>query len=71
MARGWHVSFSPWKDPIDAYLFNKLIQKDHIYNFLTGLNKELDDIRSYLLDVQPLPSIEKIFAKVRYEDHRH
>ncbi|KAI5348106.1 hypothetical protein L3X38_000993 [Prunus dulcis] len=43
------------------------IQKDHIYDFLTGLDDEFDKIRGDLLRLSPLPKLEESFAFVHKE----
>ena len=59
-----------WKDPEDALLFQKLRNKERVYDFLAGLNRELDEVRGRLLGRHPLPFIDKVFAEVRREEHR-
>ena len=44
--------------------------RERTYNFLAGLNRSLDDIRSRILSVKPLPLINEIFAKVHREENR-
>ncbi|KAL6312307.1 hypothetical protein AAG906_004897 [Vitis piasezkii] len=59
-----------WKDPDDSVLYQKMVKSDRIYDFLAGLNKELDDVRGRLLRIKPLPQIEETFAEVRREECR-
>ncbi|CAL2225274.1 unnamed protein product [Prunus armeniaca] len=46
------------------------IQKDSIYDFLTGLDDEFDKIRGDLLRLSPLPKLEDSFAFVHKEAQR-
>lgn len=59
-----------WKDPDDAILYRRMVEDDRVYDFLAGLNKELDDVRGRLLGLKPLPVIEEVFAEVRREESR-
>ena len=45
-------------------------ENKRVFEFLTGLNRELDDARSRVLSHQPLPSIREVFSKVRREESR-
>lgn len=47
-----------------------MVNKDRIYDFLAGLNKDLDEVRGRLLGSKSLPNIEDIFAEVRREETR-
>lgn len=47
-----------------------MIEKDIIYQFLLGLNKNLDEVRGRILGTKPLPSIREAFAEVRREESR-
>ncbi|KAH9796154.1 retrovirus-related pol polyprotein from transposon RE1 [Citrus sinensis] len=57
-----------WSCIDDGARYKKLVDKDRIYDFLAGLNKELDDVRGRILGTKPLPSIREIFAEVRREE---
>ena len=41
-----------------------MVNKERIYDFLLGLNKDLDEVRGCLLGSKPLPNIEDIFSEV-------
>ncbi len=43
--------------PADAVKFQKLIEKESIYDFLVGLNVEYDQIRVQVLGKNPLPTL--------------
>ncbi|XP_056165273.1 uncharacterized protein LOC130137618 [Syzygium oleosum] len=44
--------------------------KERAYDFLAGLNRDLDEVRGRLLGIKPLPCIEEIFSEVRREESR-
>lgn len=56
--------------PKDITKFNKHIQRQRLYQFLTGLNGDLDKERRVLLNNKPLPTVEKVYATVRREISR-
>ncbi|GAV56479.1 hypothetical protein CFOL_v3_00021, partial [Cephalotus follicularis] len=45
-------------------------EKERLYEFLVGLNHELDEVRGRVLGYRPLPSIDDAFAEVRTEASR-
>src|ERR1044072_1910570 len=59
-----------WKSPEDKKLYNKLVEKDRIYKFLLGLNKELDEVRGRVLETKPLPKVREVFSEVKREENR-
>lgn len=59
-----------WKSPEDKKLYNKLVEKDRIYKFLLGLNKELDEVRGRVLGTKPLPKVREVFSEVKREESR-
>ena len=59
-----------WHCVEDSMTYRKLTDKDRVYEFLAGLNKDLDEVRGRLLGIQPLPAIGEIFSKVRREKSR-
>ena len=50
-----------WKDPEDPALCKKMLAKERIYDFLAGLNRDLDEILGTKLQMH----IDEIFAEVR------
>ncbi|KAL6348638.1 hypothetical protein AAG906_016166 [Vitis piasezkii] len=46
------------------------MENERVFKFLTGLNCELDDVRSRVLSHQSLPSIREVFSEVRREESR-
>lgn len=54
----------------DASTMKKQVEEDRLYDFLAGLDPNLDHIRSQVLAQDPLPSIKNAFAFVRREELR-
>ncbi|GAA0146415.1 hypothetical protein LIER_06379 [Lithospermum erythrorhizon] len=46
------------------------MKKERVYEFLTGLNNELDEVRGRIIGQKPFPSTEEAFAEVRREETR-
>lgn len=59
-----------WKCPDDKKQYNGLLEKDRIYKFLLGLNKDLDEVRGRILGTKQLPKIREVFSEVRREESR-
>ncbi|RVW78709.1 hypothetical protein CK203_048473 [Vitis vinifera] len=47
------------------------MENDRIYKFLIGLNVKFDEVKGKVIDCGPLPSLGKVFAKVRREESNH
>ena len=47
-----------------------MIEKEGVFEFLAGLNRELDEVRGRILSRSPFPSINDAFAEVRREEDR-
>ena len=47
-----------------------MVDNDRVYDFLAGLNKDLDEVCGPLLGMRPLAQIEEIFAEVCREESR-
>lgn len=43
------------------------MENDKLYEFLAGLNRELDEVGGRILGTNPLPSLSEVFAEVRRE----
>ena len=41
-----------------------------VYQFLVGLNRALDDVRSRILSRKPLPTTREVFSEIRREENR-
>ncbi|RVX10421.1 Retrovirus-related Pol polyprotein from transposon TNT 1-94 [Vitis vinifera] len=59
-----------WKCPEDGLLYKKVIEKERIYKFLLGLNKNLDEVRGRVVSIKPLPSVREVFSEIRREESR-
>lgn len=59
-----------WRCSEDSDLYNKMIEKDRVFDFLNGLNSELDEVRERILGTKPLPSLKEVFSEVRKEESR-
>ncbi|GAV73753.1 LOW QUALITY PROTEIN: UBN2_3 domain-containing protein, partial [Cephalotus follicularis] len=56
-----------WKVLEGNQKFKKHLEKERLYEFLAGLNRELDEVRGRKLGYRPLPCIDDAFAEVRRE----
>ena len=54
------------KDPEDKIIYNQLVQKNRLYQFLAGVNETFDKERRDLLQ-DPLPTAEEAYACIRRE----
>lgn len=48
----------------------KKVEKERIFEFLAGLNRDLDDVRGRILGQRPLSSTREVFAEVWQEESR-
>lgn len=48
----------------------KNLEKERVFDFLAGLNRELDDVRSRVVARDPFSSTEDAFAEVRRKEVR-
>ncbi|XP_057529817.1 uncharacterized protein LOC130808356 [Amaranthus tricolor] len=58
---------NPMTCPQDITEFNKYIQRQRLYQFLTGINDNLDKERREILNSEPLPMVETAYASIRRE----
>ncbi|XP_057518458.1 uncharacterized protein LOC130799377 [Amaranthus tricolor] len=58
---------NPMKCSADTTTFNSFIQRQRLYQFLAGINDNLDAERRQLLNQDPLPTIEMAYAMIRRE----
>ena len=56
-----------WASPNYIGHFKELVEKKRIFNFLAGLNKNMDEVRERILGMKPIPYIHEVFSKVRRE----
>ena len=59
-----------WECTGDSVRFKKKMENERVFEFLAGLNRELDDVKSKVLSCRPLPSIQEVFFEVRCEESR-
>ncbi|RVW25308.1 putative mitochondrial protein [Vitis vinifera] len=59
-----------WECTGDSVRFKKKMENERAFDFLTGLNHELDDVRSRVLSRRSLPFIREVFSEVRQEENR-
>jgi len=59
-----------WKCAEDSQKYSKMLEKERIFDFLQGLNPDLDEVRGRLLGIKPLPSLREVFEEVRREGSR-
>ena len=51
----------------DIQHLNNMLQEDHVYTFLDGLDDKVDNIRSDVLQLKPFPTVEQAYAHVHRE----
>ncbi|GAV72632.1 UBN2_3 domain-containing protein, partial [Cephalotus follicularis] len=54
----------------DIEKYNLTIQEDRVYLFLDGLDDHLDNVCADVLQMQPFPTVEQAYARVRREELR-
>lgn len=59
-----------WKCSDDGVLYNKMVERDRIFDFLQNLNQDLDVVQGRILGTKPLPNMKQVFAEVRCEETR-
>ncbi|XP_040972881.1 uncharacterized protein [Gossypium hirsutum] len=59
-----------WVDPRDAALYQQIVTQRRLFQFLQGLNKDLDEVRGRFLAISPLPSLREAFSMVKKEESR-
>ncbi|CAN1836103.1 hypothetical protein LINPERHAP1_LOCUS34642 [Linum perenne] len=60
----------PWDTTKDASLFKKFIEKKRTFQFLLGLNSNLDDAKSRIMSTKPFPTLREAFSEIRQEEFR-
>ena len=56
--------------PTDSVAYNKLVAEERVFKFLEGLHSDLDPVRSRVLGMELLPSLQEAFAYVQNEKSR-
>ena len=59
-----------WACVEDGKKYEKMIEKERVFDFLHGLNADLDEVRGRLLGTKPFPSIREVFVEVMREESR-
>ncbi|GMJ10400.1 hypothetical protein HRI_004709200 [Hibiscus trionum] len=59
-----------WVDFTDVTLYRKIVEQKRNFQFLSGINRDMDPIKSRILGLNPLPSLHEVFSKVRREESR-
>lgn len=54
----------------DAAILKNFIEKDRVYDFLTGLNPEFDRVRIQILGREETPSLEEVISLIQGEESR-
>ena len=59
-----------WKCTADATIHAKRLEKEKVFDFLYGLDTQLDDVRGRVLSRSPFPSMREAFVEVWREETR-
>ena len=59
-----------WSCSNDGRQYKQIQEKERVYNFLLGLNRDLDEIRGRILSIKPLPNVREVFSEVQREETR-
>ncbi|KAK8260202.1 hypothetical protein V6Z12_D13G106000 [Gossypium hirsutum] len=59
-----------WGEGLEHNRFMTHLNNERLYEFLAGLNRELDEVRGRILGRSPLPTVGQAFAEVRREEKR-
>ena len=59
-----------WKNPEDHATYRKLIEKERVFKFLSGLRYEFDQERGRILSNSPIPSLREVFNSIKREESR-
>ncbi|XP_057416096.1 uncharacterized protein LOC130710761 [Lotus japonicus] len=59
-----------WNSAEDAKHHRQTVEEGRIFQFLAGLNEELDEVRGRIIGRATLPSLGEVFAEVRREETR-
>jgi len=50
--------------------YEKMVEKERVFNFFHSLNADLDEVRGSLLGTKPFPSIREAIVEVRTENKK-
>lgn len=59
-----------WENKNDSIRYQRLVEKDRVYDFLAGLRPEYDEARERILGREPLQPLMDVFAYIRREESR-
>lgn len=59
-----------WECSNDSTRYRKKVEFEWVFEFLAGLNLELDDVRGRILDWRPFLFVTKVLIDVRLEESR-
>lgn len=59
-----------WTCSTDGVLYKKIVETKRVFKLLSGLNKDLDEVRGRVLSIKPLPSLREAFSAIRHEKSR-
>lgn len=59
-----------WECKGDSICYKLKLDSERVFEFLLGLNHELDEVRGRILDRRPLPPTREVFSKVCREEGR-
>lgn len=59
-----------WECTKDGVKYAKMVEKERVFDFLSGLNSDLDEVIGWLLGIKPSPSIKEAFAEARRKESR-
>ncbi|KAL4279891.1 hypothetical protein GQ457_03G025270 [Hibiscus cannabinus] len=57
-----------WQCTTIVAFYKKLTNQKRVFQFLSGLNKEFDDVRSQILATKPLSQIREAFSEIRHKE---
>lgn len=58
-----------WECTGDSVRYKKRVENERDFEFLIGLNRDLDDFRGRILGCQSLPTTREVFTEVRREEN--
>lgn len=59
-----------WECPANSIKYTKMLENDRVFDFLHGLNLDLDEVCGRLLNTKPFPTLREVFVEVRREENR-
>ncbi|GMI70061.1 hypothetical protein HRI_000675400 [Hibiscus trionum] len=59
-----------WSSTTDVALYKQITTQRRVFQFLYGLNSDLDAVKGRIIATKPLPSLREAFSEVRREESR-